>query len=253
MFDVNGKTAIVTGAAHGIGLDTARTLLSKGANVVIADYDENALKIEAEKLASEYGDKIALYTVDISDKEAVTAMVDFTVEKYGELNIMVANAGVAPSDHPYGENFYEKAISINQHGTYYCDIASSKQMMEQGKGGAIVNVSSIMGLVAASTASSYGISKWAVRGMTKSLAVELAPYNIRVNGIHPGYIITNMINETTMGGKETIEYLKSLHPLSAAIDRLGAPEEITSAIMLAIENTFMTGSEIVVDGGYTSV
>lgn len=123
-------------------------------------------------------------------------------------------------------------------------------MIEQGEGGAIVNVSSILGLIADYNVSSYNIAKWAVRRMTKNFAIELSKYNIRVNSVHPGYITTGMVNDDTMG-KEGIEFLKSKHPLCAAIGRLGEPEEISSAIMLAIENTFMTGSEIVVDGGYT--
>lgn len=163
---------------------------------------------------------------------------------------MVACAGVGCFDCPYKDNAYDRVISINQNGTYYSDAEAAKVMIEQGEGGAIVNISSILGLVADYNLSSYNISKWAVRGMTKNFAIELSKYNIRVNSVHPGYISTGMVNETNMG-KEGIEICKSKHPLCAAIGRLGEPEEISSAIMLAIENTFMTGSEIVVDGGYT--
>ncbi len=251
MFNVKDKVAVVTGGANGIGLATVKELLAKGAKVVIADFNETALNSETEKLAAEYGENVWAYKIDVSNEEAVKAMVADTVEKYGHLDIMVACAGIGVQDCPYKENSYDRVISINQHGVYYCDREAAKVMIEQGKGGAIVNVSSILGLIADCNVSSYNISKWAVRGMTKNFAIELAPYNIRVNSVHPGYIITGMVNEDTMG-KEGIEYLKSKHPLCAAINRLGEPEEISSAVMLAIENTFMTGSEIVVDGGYTT-
>lgn len=251
MYDVKEKVAIVTGGASGIGLSTVECLLAKGAKVVIGDFNEENLNKETARLAETYGDNISGYKVDVSDKEMVKAMVAFTVEKYGRLDIMVANAGIGASDAVYDDNgTYERVIGINQHGVHNCDGEAAKQMIAQGEGGAIVNVSSIMGLVGDAAGFSYNTSKWAVRGMTKSMALSLAPHNIRVNSVHPGFITTGLVNEDIMGS-EFIEYLKAKHPLSAALNRIGLPEEVSSAIMLAIENTFMTGSEIVVDGGYT--
>lgn len=250
MFNVKEKVAIVTGGASGIGLATVEELLAKGAKVVNADFNEEALNRETARLAEKYGDSISAFKVDVSNREEVKATVDFAVEKYGRLDIMVACAGIGVQDCPYKENQYERVQAINQNGVYYSDAEAAKVMIEQGEGGAIVNVSSILGLIADYNVSSYNIAKWAVRGMTKNFAIELSKYNIRVNSVHPGYITTGMVNDDTMG-KEGIEFLKSKHPLCAAIGRLGEPEEISCAIMLAIENTFMTGSEIVVDGGYT--
>lgn len=250
MFNVNEKVAIVTGGASGIGLATVEALLEKGAKVVIGDYNDATLEAEGARLSEKYGDAISVYKVDVSDRAQVKALVASAVEKYGRLDIMVANAGIGAGDVAFEDNMYEKVISINQHGVYYSAAEAAKQMIAQGTPGAIVNVSSILGLVGDAGAFSYNTSKWAVRGMTKNMALSLAPHNIRVNSVHPGYIITGMVNED-VAGKEGIEYLKSKHPLCAGIGRLGAPEEISSAILLAIENTFMTGSELVVDGGYT--
>lgn len=252
MFEVKEKVAIVTGGASGIGYATVEALLEKGAIVVIGDFNDETLASSVKNLSEKYGEKVSSFKVDVSDKEAVKAMVAFAVEKYGHLDIMVANAGISGADLAISDdNLYEKITSVNQNGTYYCAAEAAKQMIAQGNGGAIVNLSSIDGLVGDAIAFSYNTSKWAVRGMTKHLALSLAQYNIRVNSVHPGFVVTGMVNDHTFGA-EGIEFLKSKHPLSVATGRLGAPEEIASAIMLAIENTFMTGSEIVVDGGYTA-
>lgn len=250
MYNVNEKVAIVTGGASGIGLATVETLLEKGAKVVIGDYNDATLASEGARLSEKYGDSVSTFKVDVSDRAQVKAMVEFTTGKYGRLDIMVANAGIGVSDVAYEDNMYERVIAINQHGVYYSAAEAAKVMVAQGEGGAIVNVSSILGLVGDAGTFSYNTSKWAVRGMTKNMALNLAPHNIRVNSVHPGYIITGMVNADNMGDAG-IQYLMSKHPLTAGIGRLGAPEEISSAIMLAIENTFMTGSELVVDGGYT--
>lgn len=251
MFNVKEKVAIVTGGASGIGLATVEELLEKGAKVVIADYNDAALEKEGTRLTEKFGDAIATFKVDVSDREQVNALVAFTAEKYGRLDVMVACAGIGGFDVAFADNNYEKIIAINQHGVYYCAAEAAKVMIAQGEGGAIVNVSSIEGLISDPHLFSYTVSKWAVRGMTKNLALSLAPYNIRVNSIHPGTIMTGMVSEEIMG-PELWQHLKDIHPISAGLGRLGAPEEISSAIMLAIENTFMTGSEIVVDGGYTA-
>ena len=250
MFNVKEKVAIVTGGANGIGLETVKELLAKGAKVVVADFNDEYLKSSETELSEKYGENVSVFKVDVSDKEQVKALIAFTTEKYGRLDIKVANAGISSTDQAFEENIYDKVIAVNQNGVYYCASEAAKVMIEQGEGGAIVNVSSILGLVADSIAFSYITSKWAVRGMTKQLALALAPHNIRVNSVHPGFITTGMVNED-VNGKEVIEMLKSRHPLCASINRLGVPDEISSAIMLAIENTFMTGSELVVDGGYT--
>ncbi len=250
MYDVKEKVAIVTGGASGIGLATVKDLLAKEAKVVIADFNEATLKAAEEELTAKYGEKVSAYKVDVSDREQVKALVAFTTEKYGRLDIMVASAGIAIPDKAFEDNYYDKTVAINQNGVYYCAAEAAKIMIEQGEGGAIVNVSSILGLVSDAMNFSYTASKWAVRGMTKNMALALAPHNIRVNSIHPGAVMSGIVNEETMG-KEGIQYFMSSHPLCAGLGRIGVPEEISAAIMLAIENTFMTGSELVIDGGYT--
>lgn len=247
MFEIQGKVAIVTGGASGIGKEAVKAILKKGGIPIIADFNEELGNQTATELNIEF------LKVDVSDEKQVKDMVAHVVEKYGHLDIMVANAGIGAGgstiDLPTEE--YQKLIGINQNGVFYSSREAIRQMVEQGTGGAVINVSSILGLVGSAGACFYNISKGAVRLMTKSMALEFAPYNIRVNSVHPGYIITGMVNEDTMG-TEGIEMLKSLHPLTKGIERLGKPEEIAHAIIFAIENTFMTGAEIVVDGGYTA-
>lgn len=253
MFEIRNKVAIVTGGADGIGLATVEALLRKGAKVILSDINKEKLHNEATRLSVEFHDDVTYKVTDVSDEEQVKELVQFAVDTYGHLDIMVANAGIGfggdslttPTD------MYKKVIDVNQHGVFYSSMEAIKQMVKQGTGGAVVNVSSILGIVGQSGALYYNASKGAVRLMTKSMALEFAKFNIRVNSVHPGYIITGMVNDDVMG-EEGINALKMLHPLAQGIGRLGAPEEISSAILLAIENTFMTGSEIVVDGGYTA-
>lgn len=251
MFEIKGKVAIVTGAADGIGLESVEALLKKGAKVVMSDINVNKLYTEVTRLKVEYDNDVTFHVADVSKEEEVKRVVDYAVEMYGHVDIMVANAGIGDGGqtHLTPTEDYMRCINVNQFGVYFSDKHAIAQMMKQGTGGAVINVSSILGMVGTAGVAAYNTSKFAVRGLTKSLALEYAPNNIRVNSIHPGYIITGLVNEDTMG-KEAIEGLKMAHPLSAGLGRLGDPEEIAHAIIFAIENTFLTGQEIVVDGGY---
>ena len=253
MFDIKGKVAIVTGAANGIGLETTKALLAKGAFVLMTDINKELLVHECTKLTNEYPMQVTCEMADVSDEYLVEHIVSKAVATFGHLDIMVANAGVGfgGSTHEDDTRNYHKLIDVNQHGVFYCDKYAIKQMVAQGGNGAVVNISSIEGIIGEAGLAYYNTSKWAVRGLTKSLALEYAPHNIRVNSVHPGYIITGMVNEDTMG-EAGLEYLKAKHPITKGIGRLGAPEEIAHAVVFAIENTFMTGTEIIIDGGYTA-
>ena len=171
---------------------------------------------------------------------------------YGHLDIMVASAGINPMATLFDltPELYEKAIGINQNGVLYCDKYAIAQMVKQGKGGAVVNISSVSGLRGQAYEIAYNTTKFAVRGMTKALALEFAPKNIRVNSIHPGCVLTGMVNEDVIG-HDMMQLMLQLHPLSAGVGRIAVPEELAHAIVFAIENTFMTGAEVVVDGGWT--
>lgn len=248
MFDINGKTAIVTGGTSGIGLATAEAFLRKGANVVIAARNE---KRGAEALAhlKEISDTVAFRKTDTSDEEDVKALVAFAVDTFGSLDIMYNNAGIgdmAPIDQMTGENF-KKLIDINLTGVFYGIKYAALQMEKQGTGGAIVSTSSIEGAVGDPNLPSYNAAKGGVNLMSQSAALALAKHHIRVNTVNPGYIETGMVNEDVMG-KEAIDYLVSLHPLG----RLGKPEEIAHGVVFLVENEFTTGTHLYIDGGYTA-
>lgn len=248
MFDINGKTAIVTGGTSGIGLATAEAFLRKGANVVIAARNE---KRGAEALAhlKEISDTVAFRKTDTSDEKDVKALVAFAVDTFGSLDIMYNNAGIgdmAPIDQMTGENF-KKLIDINLTGVFYGIKYAALQMEKQGTGGAIVSTSSIEGAVGDPNLPSYNAAKGGVNLMSQSAALALAKYHIRVNTVNPGYIETGMVNEDVMG-KEAIDYLVSLHPLG----RLGKPEEIAHGVVFLVENEFTTGAHLYIDGGYTA-
>ena len=247
MFDIKGKTAIVTGGTSGIGLATAEALLKKGAKVVISGRGAKR-GAEAEAKLKEISPDVVYHQTDTSNEEEVKNLVDFAVEKFGSLDIMFNNAGIGIQgtvDQMSGEDF-RKVIDINLNGVFYGIKYAAIQMKKQGKGGAIVSTSSIEGL-GDPIIPSYNAAKGGVNILTKSSALALAKDGIRVNTVNPGYITTGMVNEDTMG-KEGIDYLISLHPLG----RLGTSEEIAHGVIFLIENEFVTGLNLLIDGGYTA-
>ncbi len=248
MFDINGKTAVITGGTSGIGLATAEAFLKKGAKVVIAGRNADRGAAAETELKKVSPDVVFLQT-DTSSEDGVKALVDFAVERFGSLDVMFNNAGIgdmAPVDQMTGENF-RKLIDINLTGVFYGIKYAALQMEKQGTGGAIVNTSSIEGCVGDPMLPSYNAAKGGVNLLTKSSALSLAKHNIRVNTVNPGYIETGMVNEQTMG-KEGIERLVGLHPLG----RLGHADEIAHGVVFLVENEFTTGHNLYIDGGYTA-
>lgn len=248
MFDINGKTAVITGGTSGIGLATAEAFLKKGAKVVIAGRNADRGAAAEAELKKVSPDVVFLQT-DTSSEDGVKALVDFAVERFGSLDIMFNNAGIgdmAPVDQMTSENF-RKLIDINLTGVFYGIKYAALQMEKQGTGGAIVNTSSIEGCVGDPMLPSYNAAKGGVNLLTKSSALSLAKHNIRVNTVNPGYIETGMVNEQTMG-KEGIERLVGLHPLG----RLGHADEIAHGVVFLVENEFTTGHNLYIDGGYTA-
>lgn len=248
MYDIQGKTAVITGGTSGIGLATAKAFLDKGAKVVIAGRNAERGRSALESLAA-YGDNVVFRQTDTSDEDEVKALVDYAVEHFGSLDIMFNNAGIGnggPVDVMSGEDF-RKLISINLTGVFYGVKYAAMEMKREGHGGAIVNTSSIEGCVGDPNLPAYNSAKGGVNLLTKSAALALAPAGIRVNSVNPGYIETGMVNEQTMG-KEGIEHLVSLHPLG----RLGTPDEIAHGVVFLVENTFTTGLNLYIDGGYTA-
>lgn len=245
--NLTGKVAIVTGGASGIGLATAKAFLDKGAKVIIADFNEEGGK-QAEKQLKQGDAEVAFINVDVASEESVEKLVAATVERYGRVDIMVNNAGVGVLGvtHELTYEDYHKVISINQDGVFFGAKHAIKNMLKNGDGGVIINTSSILGTVGEGGAFAYNATKGAVNLMTKSLALQYAEHKIRVNAVAPGYVESGMVSKEALG--DFYDALVNKHP----VGRLGQPEEIAHAIVFLVENEFVTGSTLMVDGGYTA-
>lgn len=246
MLDLKDRIAIVTGAASGIGFATVEALIKKEAKVVLSDYNREAGEKAADNLAGQ-GKDVIFIAADVSKEEEVQNLVSQTVKKYGRVDIMVNNAGIGilARTHELSYEEYYKVISINQNGVFFGCKYAIQEMLKEG-GGVIINVSSILGFVGQTGAFAYNASKGAVNTFTKSLALEYADKKIRVNAVCPGYVETGMVNKEALG--DFYNGLVVQHP----IGRLGRPEEIGHAIVFLCENEFVTGVNLLVDGGYTA-
>ncbi len=240
---MSGKNAIVTGGALGIGFGIVKRLTEAGANVLIADMNEDAAKASAEKL----GERVAAMKADVSqDAEGIVARC---VEIFGSLDIFVNNAGIYPMSlmAETSTDLFDKVYQVNLKGTAFCAKAAAQQMINQGSGGKIINVASIdsfhpsmVGLAA------YDASKGGVLMLTKSLALEYAAHNVLVNGIAPGGILTE-----GAGAGKMDEAMISGFASRIPLQRMGTPDDVAKvALFLASDAAdYMTGSIIVVDGG----
>jgi 2-deoxy-D-gluconate 3-dehydrogenase len=243
-----GKTAIVTGGAKGIGEGIASRLTEAGANVIVADLDLAA----AEATAKKYTDKgwqAKPVHVDVSDEASVKAMIEAAIAEYGTIDILVNNAGIYPMK-PLAEMElvdFQKVIAVNLQGVFLCTKAVSTQMISQGHGGRIINISSIDALHPSMIGlAHYDASKHGVWGFTKNVALELAEQKIWVNAIAPGGISTP---GSSMGS--VAEAMKKAFEDKIPMHRFGQPDDIGKvALFLASEmSSYMTGTQIVVDGG----
>ena len=241
MFDINGKVAIVTGGANGIGKATVEAILAKGGLPVIADWDENLGKKTAEEL------NVPFFKVDVADEEQVKNVVEETVKLYGHLDIMVNNAGICPPKlfHEYTTEEYKHIIGVNQDGVVWGCKYAINEFLKQETPGAIVNISSMMGIISNALTPFYSTSKYAIRGLSKSIAIAYGSKGIRANTIHPGHV------DTAIGGRGCGEEAYQWYCANTPVGRTGTPDEIAHAIIFAIENEFLTGTEIVIDGGWT--
>jgi 2-deoxy-D-gluconate 3-dehydrogenase len=257
MLNLSGKTAIVTGGSSGIGFGISYRLAEAGANVVIANRTKEE-GIRAAKEITKNGWKAMAIVTDVSIEESVKNMVNRTVEAYGEVDILVNNAGVYPLV-PVREMSladFEKVIAINLKGTFLCTKYVSERMVERRKGGRIINITSIDALHPSSVGlAHYDASKHGVWGFTKNIALELAPYNVWVNAVAPGGIMTpgvQKLQQTTPipSGEEVEKVLKGMAQ-RIPMQRLGEPDDIGKVVVFLASDmaSYMTGSQIVVDGG----
>lgn len=241
------KVAIVTGGASGIGEATVRAFVQEGASVVIADFSEQGAALAAELAAG--NDRVVFIRTDVRDSQSVQDLINATVARFGRLDILFANAGIA-ADGPIielDEDAWQRTIDVNLTGVYLCDKYAITQMVKQGQGGVIINCGSILSHVGKMKVTAYSAAKGGVKLLSQSLAIEYGPQNIRVNAICPGYIDTPLLEHVPPAGKQA---LVALHPLG----RLGRAEEVAKAVLFLASDkaSFITGSSLMVDGGYTA-
>ena len=238
--------AVVTGGASGIGAATARLLAAHGASVVIADIDEDA----ARRTATDIGTAASPAHVDVADADSVGAMIDLAVDRYGRLDWACNIAGIAPQPKPFVEHSYDdwrRTIDVNLSGVFFCMQHELRRMLEQGRGGAIVNMSSGAGVVPAPGQPQYTAAKHGVLGLTKQAAQEYAGAGIRVNAVLPGQTETRpmraYLDALPDGGEKMVRRLP--------MKRMATPLEIAHAVvwLCSDEASYVNGDSLVVDGG----
>jgi len=246
-----GKVALITGAASGLGLATAKAFAESGAAVVLADLDEKQVQAGAKDLADK-GFKTLAICCDVSKDDEVEAMVKQTVAKFGRLDAAYNNAGIQnvlaeTADSPRDD--YDRIMAVNLRGVWSC-MKFELQVMREQKSGAIVNCSSLGGLVGGSQRGTYHAAKHGVIGLTKSAALEYATRGIRVNDVCPGLIRTPMADKMEAGGQR--EALKMMCETFVPMQREGRPEEIANTVLFLCSDaaSYITGQSISVDGGY---
>lgn len=251
LFSLKGKKGFITGAARGIGKCLAEAFTEMGASIAIVDIDIE----EAEKTAGELADRYSAHTIaircDVTDAEDVKRMMETFIKEYGTIDFAINNAGIAntyPAEEISSKDF-KKVVDINLNGVFLTAQAAARQMIKEGKAGSIVNTASMSAHIinTPQTIANYCASKGGVLLLTKALAVEWAPYNIRVNCVSPGYMATELVAE-----------MKNMHEgwiSKIPAGRLGVPEDLVGAYLYLLSDAarYTTGTDLIVDGGYTSL
>jgi NAD(P)-dependent dehydrogenase (short-subunit alcohol dehydrogenase family) len=246
----DGKTAIVTGGAMGIGAATAEKLCELGASVAIFDRDANAGQTTADRL-SKQGHKISAFVCDVSNETSVKEAIDSTVQRYGGLHVLVSNAGIQR----YGDmvhtssKVWDETFDVHVKGCFYLTQLGIPFMLSCG-GGAIVIVGSVQSFTAVVNSAAYVAAKHALMGITRSIALDYARQNIRANCVCPGTIDTPMMRwSANLSGspEELLETCRRMHP----VGRIGTPAEVANAIAFLASDwaSFITGTSLLVDGG----
>lgn len=243
------KTALVTGAGSGLGKSTAQALAAQGANVVLTDIDEKKVNGVANEISATGGRVLALRQ-DTSNPEDAQRVVDAALTEFGALHLAVNNAGVTSAIAPLGDYLldeWHRGIDINLNGVFY-GLRTQLPAIASSGGGAVVNMSSVLGTVARPGNPAYVAAKHAVIGLTKVAALDYATQGVRVNAVGPGYIVTPLLANID---ESVIDDLINRHPMG----RLGNPEEVVNLVLFLLsgEASFITGSYHLVDGGYSSV
>lgn len=251
----DGLTALVTGAAAGIGRTTALTFAAEGAKVVVSDVQSEGGK-ETVALIEKSGGTATFVAADVSKPADVAQLIASSVQTYGKIDCAVNNAGIEGKINPFveqSEENFDAIIAVNLKGTFLCLQAEIDAMQKSG-GGAIVNLASVAGLIGFPGLSPYVASKHGVIGLTKNAALEYARSGIRVNAVCPGGIDTRMLDslaeQSTGGAQSSSEMMAPLHPMG----RIGKPQEVADLIvwLCSTRASFVTGAAIPVDGGYVA-
>jgi NAD(P)-dependent dehydrogenase (short-subunit alcohol dehydrogenase family) len=251
---VDGKVALVTGGASGLGAESARRLAREGASVVLTDLAAEAGRAVADEIAAA-GGRADFLVQDVTDEARWAEVAAEVLARFGRIDVLVNSAGVGGGGQPILEHTldaWRRIVGINLEGTFLGVRHVAPAMAAAGRG-SIINLSSILGKVGLPGASAYCASKGGVLMLTKAVALELAPTGVRVNSVHPGFIETPMVLNAFRESENENE-MRDLIVSRHALGRLGAPREIADAIVFLAsdESSFMTGSELVVDGGYTA-
>jgi NAD(P)-dependent dehydrogenase (short-subunit alcohol dehydrogenase family) len=245
---LQGKVALVTGAAQGIGLACAAALAREGAKVVLADRDE-ARGREAARAMSAGGAAAIFVACDVSRKADVEKAIATAIAEFGRLDIAIANAGIVHAAEflDLEEADFDRVLAVNLKGVFLVGQAAARQMVKQGRGGAIINMSSVNAVLAIPNQVPYVVSKGAVNQLTKVMALSLASHGIRVNGIGPGTILTDLARKAVLGNREAERKILSRTPMG----RMGEPDEIgkVAAFLASDDASYLTGQTIYPDGG----
>jgi 3alpha(or 20beta)-hydroxysteroid dehydrogenase len=237
-----GKTVVVTGAASGMGAAHVRAFAAEGATVIAADVNDEA----GRELAADLGDRVHYHHLDVSDEAQWDALMAAVHAEHGPIDVMVNNAGIGGEGAPVESATLEgwhRTLGINLDGVFLGTRAAIRSM-KQGGGGSIINISSFAGLIGTPFSADYTTSKFAVRGFTKSAAMEVGRDGIRINSVHPGYIRTPILGPL---GDEVVDG-------KVALGRMATPDEVSRMVLFLASDdaSYSTGSEFVVDGGWSA-
>jgi NAD(P)-dependent dehydrogenase (short-subunit alcohol dehydrogenase family) len=246
-YDLDGKVAVITGGASGIGLACAHTMARSGADISIWDMDTDAVE-DAVKNLAQYGHRAHGAIVDVADSARVDKAMDDVVASLGRVDITVCNAGIggeSSTSADYSDQGWHQVIGVNLNGVFFTQRAAIQAMRATG-GGSIINMASILGQVGFATASAYAAAKHGVVGLTQTAAWEHAADGIRVNAVGPGFIETPMLTNSL--DQLTLAFLATQH----ALGRIGKPEEVAELVawLASDASSFATGTYYPIDGGY---